>query len=660
MMWSDMRRVHDEAGTFIVLYALLLVAIFTMVAIVVDLGEVRAARTSAQSAADFAALSAGAALAGQNTVPPTSRPRLACREAVESISRDRAEFTPLAADVDRCDSELPEFGTDPYCQNGPPPAATTPQKTLVMPGGPYVVTIRYPVDDSTISDGNFTAGLGADDGERCERMQITILTDNPSFFAGVFGMENVDSEASSVVRGAVDNQALSVAALLLMEREGCGVLTTSGGGTSGLGVVVRAAGPNPGRINADSAGLVGSGNCTTNSNAGGRVIYGTALPGASGGPSISAEATSGGDPGTITLYSLSTGGQGSAEDGTGVSPGGTAGGIASRYFADQKYNGGTRTAIKKLHNTAYPLTAMTTADATTAGYTVLTCANNDGLLADGSTKVFVDCPTFAPQFAVFPTATEVVFSGNISVANNKILSFPVATEIYVRGCDACSGSNTSAISVAGGLYVNTGVTASPPADPDVSCAGRKGPGAGGSTTNKTVLATFSGSFDISRKATLCQTTVYLGKNELTYAIQTNTSGGPAIIQCSVTRPCPKTSGAGDGKIQVTGGTGNVDWTAPDQVNTEPTDLHPFDDLALWTESHKDSEIKGQGASLTEGVYFVPNAQLTFSGQASHNVPLNAQFFVRRLHVGGQGTLVMKPDPSDSIKIPIAGSFSLIR
>src|SRR5947209_2094825 len=53
------RRAEGENGSFIVLWALLIVGLMTMVAIVVDLGDARATRRNDQSSADFAALAAG-------------------------------------------------------------------------------------------------------------------------------------------------------------------------------------------------------------------------------------------------------------------------------------------------------------------------------------------------------------------------------------------------------------------------------------------------------------------------------------------------------------------------------------------------------------------------------------------------------------------------
>ena len=115
---------------------------------------------------------------------------------------------------------------------------------------------------------------------------------------------------------------------------------------------------------------------------------------------------------------------------------------------------------------------------------------------------------------------------------------------------------------------------------------------------------------------------------------------------------------------MSGGSATADWSAPNQLATQPTTAqlatYPYEDLAVWTESNQPSTVKGQGANRTEGVFFTPNSSMTFSGQGTQSVPLNAQFISRTLNVSGQGTLNLKPNPADSITVPIAGNISLIR
>src|SRR5207302_10280336 len=56
---SRVHRCRGDEGTFIVVWALLLVGLLTMVAIVIDLGDARATRRTDQTTADFSSLAAG-------------------------------------------------------------------------------------------------------------------------------------------------------------------------------------------------------------------------------------------------------------------------------------------------------------------------------------------------------------------------------------------------------------------------------------------------------------------------------------------------------------------------------------------------------------------------------------------------------------------------
>jgi hypothetical protein len=119
----------------------------------------------------------------------------------------------------------------------------------------------------------------------------------------------------------------------------------------------------------------------------------------------------------------------------------------------------------------------------------------------------------------------------------------------------------------------------------------------------------------------------------------------------------------NGYVDVNAG-GAMDWTAPNKVGANPqqSDWNSLEDLALWTEASHTSSIGG-GASMTiTGVFFLPNANpFTISGHGNQTIAANAQFVARKLQVQGQGTLYMRPNPSDSFTLPlISDSFNLVR
>ncbi len=546
----------------LVLVALLMVAILSMVAIVIDLGQARASRRNDQTVADLASLAAGFFLSGRGSSTVLSSPRSACEAAIISVETNIAGFSPSPGAVAAC-APLP---ADALGNCG----ATTPPADRTVNGGDYRLVIRYPVPDSEIAEPRFTGGVGARDGSnRCERMKVILTHVNHTAFAGIVGADTVTTTASAVVRADNTRLARGVAALLLLERVGCGSLQTSGGGSGGPGVTVLSSSPlHPGVIQADSAGMLGVTApvvCTSNENAGGYVVYGNPLPSAGGGgPSIVAGTSSGGLTGVIGIYALNVGGRGGAVYPGGLSDSPLASIITSRQPADDKYNktsvaGGQ---IRDLHRRGY----LGTTGATT-GYAVITGSDCSSMATGNplpsATQVFVDCPTFSPDALIFPSATTVVFGGKLDIANNRVLSLPRAQHVFVRGCtSSCTGGNDFGVSVAGTLLVNTGETTIPaPADGGTTCAARAGPGSNpaGSTTNWTEFATFGGPFRVTGLVRLCQTSLYLGADTPTYARQAVTvTGGsyPATAQCGFL-PCPTSSSNSRGFITFGGGQGTL-------------------------------------------------------------------------------------------------------
>lgn len=656
----------------LIIFALAMFALLMIVALAVDLGQARFSKREEQAAADLAALDAGYYLSGRGSAgTPVSQPAAACVAAVQSVQRNVDGFQPMfdeATITSRCSTLA---ATAASCS-----AATTPVN-VDFEAGDYFLRVRYPVPTSELDTTGFAGGTGVQDGtDQCERMRVSLAKTDEASFSAVGGFDGIDTESDAVVRASTSSTQNAVAALLLLERVGCGALQTSGGGGSGAGVYVqKSSNTVPGIIAADSAGQVPP--CTTNNNANGWVIYGTALPEAGGGgPSITAEAANASTPGIISIYANSVGGRGGYTAPTGLNVAPTGGTIASRSVADERYNG-VNGQLSTLHATAY-----SASESAPAGWTILSgsseCKGAVPAEKADATQILVDCSTFEPDVNIFPNATDFVVRGNVSIKSNKTLSLPVVRRIFVRGCSigGCGGSNTFAVDVAnnGSLLINTGdVTIPNPTTGGTSCAGRKGPGDGGTVTNTTRFAMLGGSFTVSGFARMCQTTVYVGEAGTTaYTKRTQSLNGsapenyPTVAQCSSDRPCPKDDAAPLSFISFGGGSGTADWSAPNQIDARPTtgqlayDQQPFEDLALWTETSTGSDIKGQGLNSTEGVFFLPNASFTFTGQGTQTQPLNAQFLSRRLNVSGQGSLVMRPDPNDSLEVAVVGAIALIR
>ena len=198
------------------------------------------------------------------------------------------------------------------------------------------------------------------------------------------------------------------------------------------------------------------------------------------------------------------------------------------------------------------------------------------------------------------------------------------------------------------MYVNTG--AEPIGNAD--CDNRRGPGAGGATTNITAFVIFGSPLDVPGRAYLCQTTVYLAGESPSYTRATDTFSFP---NCTAAKPCPVSTGPPNSHVDVGG---FLDWSAPNQTTSLPDNTHPLEDLALWTETSHKSQVKSGGVMLTSGVFFAPNGRMEFRSPAS-GLPRNAQLVVESFELL-QGTLRLAPAPTDAVSFDSAGDAALIR
>lgn len=681
-------RRTDDRGSILVLSALLMVGLFIIVSLVIDLGQGRAARRSNQSTVDLAASAAGYFLAGHGGVVRLDA-EAACEAAVNSAGTNLATSF-VATTAGGC-AVFPTGAVGDTC------AETDVSEHAVFSAGGITLTVTYPVIADDIKESRFVGGTGENDGtERCKRMRVSVNRVEDTFFASIMGIAETRTRASAVVKGGPSADTEGVAALLLLEREGCQALFTSGQGA----VVVRAVpkpapatGWQPGAITVDSAGSTSFPSplqCTTNTNASGYTIYGTPLPAAKGGgPSIVAESSPTGQAGIIGTYALKVGGRAAY-----VYPGGlnvepTGSNVSSRVHADTRYNPTANPAIETLHSGGWA--ESVTAGSTVVGAPITDCAPADGTVFDGTDPVTgapgqltFDCP--ATGFAAangrtvrIVNAATVKFIGSVDVvgtlqvsdARKVVIARPTATSnarltvsgtasfddvstFYIGGTpNTCTTVNLcSAIRTTGTLRINTGDVAT------ASCADGPGADPGSTATNWAALATFGGPVTVTGSVSWCQTAVYVGRSLSSYAPQQRTGGG---INCTVELPCPLLSTANSrDRFSLSGGGSSVLWTAPDRTSSPPTTTTPFEGLSLWVEGTGLSEIKGTGALETTGVFFLPNAMFEFDGQAAASNPFDAQFFARSLNFAGQGDLNLRPDPTSAVPTPIPGDFQLIR
>lgn len=182
------RRCRGDEGAFLVLWALLLVALFTMIAIVIDLGALRNDRRKDRAAADSAATAAA------NDIPMGSS--AACRTALDfaaiNLGKDPASFSTVQTPC----------GSWSACN---PSAAS---RSVTYTGAGYKITITNPVPngDPLLTGADAVggdipqSGTTSTDGLQCERVGVAIGYTRESIFGRVVGNNSNSTTVHSVAR----------------------------------------------------------------------------------------------------------------------------------------------------------------------------------------------------------------------------------------------------------------------------------------------------------------------------------------------------------------------------------------------------------------------------------------------------------------------------
>ncbi len=272
-----MRRAGDERGAVLVLFAALMVAMLGMAAVVVDLGQQRSDRRTAQAVADVAALSGGKSLSAGN-------PGQACIDAITYVDTNLRDLSPKITGSNFCTQQPGNSVAATACTVGGGIAQARPTTTV----GRYTVTVTYPVLDSDIADSHFT-GTGKKDGTACQRMGVSVGLTDPTTFGRVLGASTLHTSRTAVVKMS-NSRGDRIPALWLLDPYGCTALSISGGSQLTLGDAT-ASPPIPGVATIDSDGTACSSNQDTLSSSG-------------SGTYLDAVPLTGTDTGVIALYAL--------------------------------------------------------------------------------------------------------------------------------------------------------------------------------------------------------------------------------------------------------------------------------------------------------------------------------------------------------------------
>jgi hypothetical protein len=608
-------RLREDRGAYAILFVIITVAVFTMVAIVVDLGAGRSAVRTNRTYADLGML------AGANLLP--GNPQGACNEAWTYLIANGAVPAGTAS---------PCSGLPASCPS--PPVAVSVSSPVI---NKTIFTFTYPVPDG---DANlFGQSRPAVDGTgpsaACERMALTVRSTLTTLFGGILGSGHLSAPATAVVRAAdcqQDNTCKTVAvALLLLDPYACNSLTTQG---NNVQVFVRAAQPvvtpspdpgGPGRITADS-----NGQSTGNSCNGGQVVI---APNGSSADRIEAFPL-GSAPGVIAVYAIQapnttcTAGNKACDpamivpntaiiDAAGSSGPGVPTALLNRVTRapfDHQFNckglypsynvgGGPALTIAPCSGTpAYIDNLQTAIDGTfgaspatvpvTGAWTPITgaaCSPNAATTNIAAGNYWVNC------------------SGGYSVVNNKTVNFACGNVVF-----------QGPVSVTGTLNFNT------------NCGGRT------TYANPACLTAVIGCVnDYSSQAAF----IYIRNGDFSV----DGTGSAATFSNTA--------------MYIKNGTYGMKSGSPLLAHSAPLE-GPFRNLGVWTESSAQMDLKGQSGIGLEGVFFAPQANISYTGQGC-NTQTKAQFISRTLSVGGNGCLDMVPNPSRIVPIQLVGIF-LIR
>lgn len=672
---------HGDRGAFLLIFALALVVILTMVAFAVDLGQARASQRANRSTVDLAALSAGYWLAGGEFTgtQPTADAIKACVSAVRSVQTNEPSFQPVEDVPSSC-------AAIPTCNPSAPP--TTQPAPLTFTDSHMILQIQFPVLDGAVgglADNRFS-GASINDGDSpCDRMRITLKRTDDVAFAGVIGVTSLTTSGSVVVKGDIrDPLEEGIPAFFMLERTDCGSITTSVGTGDGIEVestVTLKGDPQPGFMHSDSDATTDCSGNTQDAYA----IY--------GGNSQTPE--------SIILHSY-TDSDGVVHDGimesrapetTGA--GGyirgtyRTGGLIGRQPVDDMYDA----SMKGIHSASDAALdragLLNTATAAADGYDVLDCTGNviaEGADPDPDTKAFLICPTFDTDLTL--DYTEVIFSGAIDLNNGRDLALPNATDITVAESVDISGGGSDQsvldapaarnVSIGGRVTVpNNGVLAVNRSGDHAAvtetptCLARNADGTTSGLSARVVVFsnTTDPAMDVAGNLTLCDATLYLAGertnsfDRLAIESGTDPSGG----ECSTSLPCPDPTAAPGARYYFAAGA-TVNLVGPNMTGTPaPSSGWPWtagqsggvEDLAFWTESGGLSDVRGGATMTILGVFAAPNGSLEFRSGPSSTDPIDAQFIARKLKMFN-GRLNMLPTASNTVSVPLPGSFTLIR
>ncbi len=579
------RRGAPEEGAAIVIVAFALVLLVGAAALAVDLAAVRADIRTDRLATDAAATAGAASINpfGGNLAD------VACQVAWDYLLLNLDDEGPTTS--------------PPNCATFASACDPLTARTEPASAGPYSFEITHPVPDNDPLMG--TQAINAQiDGVPCQRFAVSISREREFGFASVIGFDSAEPWVHSVAKIGAGVGSGEVVPLLVLEPISCNALFTSGQGK----LTVSYFNETPGFIVVDS-----SASKTTNPNRCGNNIYSIdskgnqngwirAIPTPSGIPSAILSYALSGDPSALAVNAYDPADLTSPVDPADISDPTEP---VSSYFRLYPQPIGvsrriTRAPIDWRYNckAAYPGYPIDLGDPAAGTIPIQPCPNAPAPHIDNLISLYGGAgnPGFANVWStLYPcTVNDTTWpAGSISVFGDWYVDCPD----FIVG-------NTQVVTFSGGNVVFDG----------------------------TIEIRTSASLIVNPAPVLDDRVVYVRSGNLLKGAQSSITFNQTFVYLA------------DGRLDMTGGSGGLIWTAPVAGN--------FEDLALWSESPDPHQIGGQAGNELTGTFFTPFASpFSLTGQGGQ-FQTDAQFLTRQLEIKGQGEIRMEPNADRQTLIPI--------
>jgi hypothetical protein len=683
------RRAQGERGSVLLISCLFALTSILMVGLVVDLGQLRVDRRTNKAIADLAAragvsqLAAGPAAGvckARDYLLSNAKGFTASDLTNESWSMvATSAFDPAPKSIaNPCPSIA--AGVDVVPCVGDFPASWVKYKANAS-NGRFSVEIQTGYDlrtDSRYPEDALTKDVGTQGG--CDNIAVLLTEHQGASFSQDGGRTTKAVRVRSVGRLNAEPSTNFVAALHLLERKNCNVLSMDG---TDVRVIAKTNGTYPGTIQVDSdrtdngcKGSIDPLNPTSNTN---EVINlqpaqvnGTQKPRllacSTNSTDSDCQPNTGNRPSRLGMYALNT-----VPPSAAITPFGTTYGdtkaVASprvgRGYVDERYrasvaaldaeakamltNGSVARSLPPGCGSSVTDKYCTGTDGTWVVVQNNDCANNlvtffsDPSRATSS-RVWFDCSLTIDQGVSLTLSgpnSYIMVTGALEVNGSLTITDP--RKVYIGNkVNPVRANGLNLTNPTGVFNVNMGAEA--------NCAARSGPG----RANQMFVADGALKVGSGFTARMCQTFTYLASGYEKWPDKNNT------VPC-ITNTCNGYSG----KVDISSGA-ILDLSAPNQINGRYPTVNEltfgastrFEDIAMWTEAAGGSagKMAGGATSAFKGLFFFPNARefvLTGNTDSNQNpVNLSAQFVMATLKVSGNATVNLAPDPLDSIPMTI--------